>query len=494
MTTTSPTFSRPLRKPFEPDPKSLCLCGSGARFQNCCKGHLPGFKNNKKWREAAREKRWTAMVRHLRADVTQYTIWHLSNTAPAIARTPELRDAWLMKTDIEALSELVENLMWGYARKGRLDRLPAVLNRLKANIDDPRWRAKIAYHRSICALWRDNRDQAEREITQLQPITADNPDVDLLQLQVDLHGASMGMTERFTFFDRIRELSTRIADKLQYGGAYAFEILLSGDEQGARKAFDAVIAFGREREEEKPLSARAESWFCKALEGRAMLERDPDLFIEIDKRLTKLANLPNEWSSAGRAHLLRSLGDCRRYGGAFQIAIETYRASDALMPAPELRTFEAECELRLGNPDEAYRLIRSVAVDKLDPPERADHAFTSFYIALARGDKRSLLDARDLLKSATTAQAYFETRRLQHIVAIGEALEALQNDKPLPEAGPFIAGLQRLSRYIMLQPNWNGIGLNGNVMIDDFIAYARERVRRDQEEIPTYPDANGDLA
>ena len=189
MTPKSYTGPIPRRKLFEPDRKSSCLCGSGLRFSNCCKGRLPGFNNNKKWRKAAKQKQWTEAVRHARADVTQYTIWHLSNTAPLIRQKPEFRFARLMEIDVEALSELVENLMWVYARKGWLSRLAIMLDRLETNIDDPRWRAKIAYHRATCALWRDDRDQARREIGPLQPITPQHPDLELLQLHLDIKAA-----------------------------------------------------------------------------------------------------------------------------------------------------------------------------------------------------------------------------------------------------------------------------------------------------------------
>lgn len=481
------TQSKTGYKPFVPTPKSLCLCGSGGRFQNCCKGRLPGFNNDKKWRHAAKQKRWADMLRHLRADVTQYTIWHLSHTAPALAAKPQLRDARLMKIDIEALSDYVENLMWGYSRRGWLKRLPDVLERLKHNIDDPRWHAKIAYHRGICALWGKDRERAIREIAALQPISPKHDDVDLLQIHVDLHGQNMGMMERLAFFDRIRTITTSNSDKLQYGGAWAFSILLSGDEDGARRAFDEVIMLGRKLEAEKPLSATAETWLCRALEGAAMFARDSTLFAEIEARLTHQLEKADAWTPTGRASILRTLGDCRRYGGAYAEAIEAYRASDELLPAPELRTFEAECELRSGNPDEAFRLIRAVSVNKLALPERVDHAFISFYIALARGDKSSLRDARELLKAAKTPQPYFETQRLQHIVTIGEALEALNVDESLPELNPIMAGLKCVSRYVMLQPNWNGIGINGNLIIDDFIDYTRERAKREMDEIPTYP-------
>lgn len=481
-----PSIARPA--PFIPDPTSACLCGSGSSYRRCCKGRLPGSKFiGERWKRAAEEKRWGEVIRQLRADVTQYTIWHLSHTAPAIAQKPELRSAWLMGIDIEALSDYIETLMWGYARRGWLSRLPATLDRLRGNINDPRWYAKIAYQRGICALWQDDRDQAAKEIAGLQPITSDHTDVDLLQLQLDLHGQAMGLVERWAFYDRIRSLSESRTDKLQYGGARAFEILLAGDEAGASAAFDEVIAAGREMEEENPLSTMATLWFCKSLEGRAVIGRDPALFTELDQRLCRLLSEPERLSGSGRASAFRQLGDARRYGGLYDAAINAYQAAGEEEEAPEYRVFQAECELRRGNPDEAFRLIRSVAVDILDAPERADHAFTSFYIALARGDRQSLLDARDLLRSASTPQPYFEQRRLQHIVTIGDAIEALDTKQQLPELGPLLSALEKVSRYVQLQPNWNGLGINGNAMIDDFLANAQRRLQQQNEAIPTYP-------
>lgn len=479
--------TKPRRKYFNPEPQSLCLCGSGARFANCCRARLPGSSSWNRWRIAAERGRLTDMVRHLRANVTQYTIWHIEHTAPVVAAHPELRNRFLMNIDIEALSDYVASLMWGYARKGWLDRLPTVLDRLKSNIDDPRWLAKIAFHRAMCALWRDDREQAIRELSTLQPITPAGEDVDILQVHVDLHGGNMGMTERLAFFDRIRTMSDSNSDKLQYGGARGFEILLAEDEEGARVAFGEVIALGREIEEQGPLSPAAEIWYCKALEGRAVIDQDIELFNEIDSRLTRQLAASEIWSPSGRANILRILGDSRRYAGAFESAIPPYRESFQLIPAPELRVFEAECELRRGNIDDSFRIIQSISVNLLDLPERADHAFTYFYIALARGNRQSLIDARDLLRAATTPHPYFQTRRLQHIITIADALEALERKKALPELGPILSTLKKVSRYVQLQPNWNGVGINGNAMIDDYVAHAQERLKRQDDDTPTYP-------
>lgn len=483
--------ARPSPRPrqlFAPPENSLCLCGSGARFRVCCKPRLPA--EGQAWLIAAEAKRWLEVVRCLRADVTQYSIWHLSHTAPAVRAKPMLRFGYLMNIDIEALAEHAEKLMWAYMKKGWSIRIPEMLDRLRTNIDDERWRQKIAYLRAIAALWIGDRQQAREEIEGLQPITPDATDVDLLQLHVDLYNKTMGLTERLAYFERISILSKRRSDRLQYGGARAFEILLIEDEAGARTAFDDVIALGREMEAERPLSLSAEIWFCRVLEGRAVLGDAPKLFAEIDQRLTRLVD-GDHLTAEGKADVWRNLADVRRYAGKFAPALEAYRRSMALKRAPELRTFEAECELRLGNPDEAFRLIRSVAVNELDQAERADHAFTFFYIALARGDRRSLEDARDLLKQAVTPHPYFQHRRLQHIVTVGEALEALETKQELPSLGPILKTLKKVSRYAQLQPNWAGIGIDGNAIIDDLVKRAEDQQRKQAQEIPSYPRVDG---
>jgi hypothetical protein len=101
----------------------------------------------------------------------------------------------------------------------------------------------------------------------------------------------------------------------------------------------------------------------------------------------------------------------------------------------------------------------------------------------------SLLDARELLKAAVTPQPYSENHRLQRIITIGDALEALDDKAALPPLGPLLSALEKVSRYAQLQPNWNGLGIDGNAIIDDFLANAQERLKALEDRTPTYPDA-----
>ena len=75
----------------------------------------------------------------------------------------------------------------------------------------------------------------------------------------------------------------------------------------------------------------------------------------------------------------------------------------------------------------------------------------------------------------------------QTLSSIAEALDAIEDEAKGPELGPILSGLKAVSRYVQLNPNYNGIGINGNVLIDDFIARTEKRLREDAMDQPTYP-------
>ncbi len=382
--------------------------------------------------------------------------------------------------------------MGAYAHYGWLKKLPVALTRLRENIHDPRWQRKISYQHAICALWQDDNDRARQEIAPLLPITPADEDVDLLQLHVDIHRDQMGMSETIAFCKRIVELTSSSADKLQYGGIQAVQLFLACDDAGAKAMVDQVIAIGRRMEDDTPFSTTAEIWFCKSLELRAVITKDWAAVDEIVTRLRKIADDPEALTTAGRAMVIQSLGDAYRYAGLHTQAIAAYRKSFAIQPYPIIRIFEADSELRCGRVDDAFRSIRSVAVDKLNSAERADHAFIFFAIALARQDRQSLADARDLLKSAQTEDPHFNMLRLQYIVKVDETIEAFDANRQIPDIGPVLSAVQAISRYVKLQPGISGVGINFNALIDDFVAKAVENARQAQNETPAYGPTKGD--
>lgn len=454
-------------RPFRPAWGAQCLCGSGKRYRDCCRTRLPGRDIGEAWRANADRGRWGAAILSLRADVTQYTIWHIDHTAPFKGRlTPVFRGKSLLKIDVEALSEYVDRLMRGYVLAGWKDRVATMLDRLAGNIDEPSWLAKIAYHKAMDRLLRGDRPGAAWELAKAGTVTPGSDDVDLLQAHLDLHGSEMGLTETLAFMDRILELTTSRADRLQYGGARAFQLIMANDPKGGHDTLLKVVRMGREMEAEKPFSNRSQIWFCRALEGVAVETRDEVMFDEVVRRLTPLRD-GDELTREGRALVGRSIGDAFRYLGRYDRGIEAYRLAFELEEDSALVTFEAECKLRLGDSDGALATLDRVDVPSLPVPEFADFAFTYFYVAMERKNRGALEMALDLLKRASTPQPYFETMRLTHIVTTQEALAALSAQKPLPKAKGLSDFLRSVSRYVQLQPNYNGVGVNLNNVLED---------------------------
>jgi hypothetical protein len=98
------------------------------------------------------------------AYVTQYTIWHKSHTVPAI-RNELPKEGSIFEIDIRALGDLVDDLMFCHIKTDMMDDFPAVLERLRSNIDDPDWQRKMTYFHAFHALWPDlDRKASRREL------------------------------------------------------------------------------------------------------------------------------------------------------------------------------------------------------------------------------------------------------------------------------------------------------------------------------------------
>jgi hypothetical protein len=90
---------------WKPKRGEPCPCASGKKFSECCSRRLPGFDIGKAYTRASRDKQPQRALVAARADITQYTIWHKSNTAPALARGVMVLE--LLRIDVDALGDYV---------------------------------------------------------------------------------------------------------------------------------------------------------------------------------------------------------------------------------------------------------------------------------------------------------------------------------------------------------------------------------------------------
>jgi hypothetical protein len=154
----------------------------------------------------------------------------------------------LLDIDIRALGDLVERLFQCYTKTESIDEFPAVLERLRGNIDDARWQRKIIYFHAICALWPNwNKAAGKGELKKLGSIE-DGDDEETVQVYLDLFGDDLGFSQKHDLIDRILKLTKKLSDRLHYKGSKAVLYLGIGDVQKAEAELDEAVSEVRSRD------------------------------------------------------------------------------------------------------------------------------------------------------------------------------------------------------------------------------------------------------
>jgi hypothetical protein len=214
-----------------------------------------------------------------RADVTQYTIWHKTNTAPALAAGGV--GLKLLRIDLNALGSYVGRLSSLYFHLGLWKDWPAALNRLRTNIQHPSWSRKIGYYLAFYDLGpADNREKARQELAKLGPITNKEEDLELLQLYGDLEFDYLPFAARMEILDRILELDDDRDNQLQYRGAKAIQYFMIGDTQTAERQVAEVIDMVRQTEADEPLEGYEKHLYGRLLQFLGSLRRDKPMLKE----------------------------------------------------------------------------------------------------------------------------------------------------------------------------------------------------------------------
>lgn len=460
---------RPLQMPRKTD---SCLCGSGKTFRECCRDHLPGRQIHEAWREPARKKQWPEVLLALRADLTQYTLYHRTNTVPLMRIMPP-EEIEILSIDIEALDESVDQLTAIYGQLDRLGEFPLVLERLRTNVDDPRWQWKITYHQAMTAHLLDDEAGARRELAKLGPIALDEGDVDVIQLHLDINAETTALVDKLRLYDRILELSSSRTDRLHYATAKGAELLVAGDRSGAIATVDAALSVARTQEAEEPFGPDTELWVAKLLEVAGVAKPDRAHFDDAADRLMRLLAMDDHFTPLGRGHISRCLGDVLRLSRRWKEAEAAYAVGIDLDANPACRIFEASCRLMRGRKDEALALIETIAFDTLDDAERSDYAIAYAIIAIALSNLPRLDDAAGKLRSVVPIRQYFATENLEYQLAIERARASIAAGQPVARSSRLLDWISSVSRWFMIQPNVAGIGVNVNAMIDDAISARR---------------------
>ena len=455
--------TRPMWKPKWSEP---CPCASGKKFRDCCRQRLPGFDIGKAYTQASRDKQPQRALLAARADVTQYTIWHKSNTAPAIARGGMVLE--LLRIDVNALGDYVGRLSSLYFRLGLWNDWLAALDRLRTNIQHPWWHKKIAYYRAVYHLAPGgDRTEARRELAKAGPITKDEADLDLLHLYVDLEFDDQPFAARIAILDHILALGEERQNQLQYRGAKAIQYFLIGDVKTAELQLSEVVGMVRETEKDEPLEEYERHLFGRLVQLLGSLKHDKDMLKESAAHFHAML-LEDNWTEHGKAAIHRETGDSYRYAGEWDLAERAYRDAIALGGSDLDKVHVAECLLYRKQIEDAAKEIDTVRRETLPRHEFEDFVFAYAAIAIWSSELERLTEAKSQLQNLGTAEPAFNERRLNLLLRVMETLASGKASTEAKSDSTPEGGLATVSNFFLLEPNIAGIGININAIINYF--------------------------
>jgi tetratricopeptide (TPR) repeat protein len=462
----------PIRRGWKPKWSDPCPCASGKKFKNCCWQRLPDFDIGKAYTAAVKAKRLDRALLATRADIVQYMIWHKTNTAPAL---PEggvgLK---LLRIDVNALGAYVGRLSSLYFQVGLWKDWPAVLDRLRSNIQHPAWYRKIAYYLAFYHLSPDgDREKARQELAKAGPITKKEEDLELMQLYVDLGFDDLPFAARMEILDRILELDDDRENQLQYRGAKAVQYFMIGDTQTAVQELAEVIGLVRQTEAEEPLEGYEKHLYGRLLQFLGSLRRDLAMLKESALQFHALL-LEDHWTQSGKAAIQRELGDSYRYADQWDQAETAYREAIALDGSDLNKVHVAECLLYREQIDAAASEIDTVKRETLPRHEFEDFVFAYAAIAIWSAKPERLTEAKALLQALGTADPVFNDRRLNLLLRVTETLASGTASAAAKADSTPTGGLATASSFFLLQPTLAGLGIDFNEMLESLARKNRD--------------------
>jgi tetratricopeptide (TPR) repeat protein len=430
----------------EPGRNDRCVCGSGIKFKKCCLGQYSS-QSEDFWSACNAGDYGEALI-HARRHLTWYVLSHRAHTEPLIESGSEVAEDWLL-LDINVLSELLDHLFFCYVHTGIEDTFIDVFDVAQDYVLDPRWGAKIAYFRGLWFLRVKKDDVLARE--QLQSINLSKcNDPEYLGLYIQLNNSTLSFNERIELADRIIAHSNIESTKLHYRMFKSVQHLLIEERSDALSIIrEAVSEYEKVSPDKR--SVFGQMTYAFSLQLYAQIGSLSEIY---EKAISVIDSLVAD--GLGDSDLYRLQGDCYFDIGKVADAKTSYAESGLEVS----KVFLAECYMIESDLESARRTLDGLDDSVLSKYELFDFAISWAKLALYSLKVADKKKALDLLSVVEAESPYFKAYR------DNLKIDLLQLSPQSPK-GVIQSVLLSLNKYITLKPNFFGVGIDVNQIIED---------------------------
>ncbi len=398
-------------------------------------------------------------LRSCRQHLTWYRLCHQAHTIPFLkSETKESKD--LLKIDIEALADIAGLLHRCYFHTRQSEFFPSALECLTTAIDDSRWRNKITYLRAL--WWLLDKDDRAASLTVISAIDIPNcEDPEILALYLEVSPFEMPFKTKVEVIDRIISNAHRESYVLQYTILKGIAYCLINDIQEGCQIMKEAISHYRSLSTDKKTSY-GDYQLAHGLqilgqfEGEATIVRDSiTQYMALRQEATE-----KEYTVAYFAEIEKSLGDCWSFLKEYGEAVNHYESSLKYDDADLTRVFLARAQVNLGDLPSARTILRSIESSQFNEHEYYDFSISWTILATRSLVKEDLETAKLNLKQTKSYWPIFISQR-------DSALIDLLETPPRKAEGGFKNLIKLLNRYVSLNPNLFGIGVDFNKIVED---------------------------
>lgn len=449
-------------KRYEPKPTDFCLCGSGLAFRICCHvGYRPEkISEIRKLLTAGEPQKALELTRQF---LTWYRLSHESHTAPLMrAGVKEIKG--LLTTDIGALEEITNLMCDCLVALGSPHSFDEVLKCVGNAIDDPRWRDAVFAMR-VDYIWRILEDE---EAT--WAFISSSPDFlitkrdNVFLAWLNTSPERIPTTLRLAVLARLRKNTIR-PDVLMHVDLLesAYRVAIRGDE-GAIE----IVRTGINKFRAVPHGQRSAFGVLKFSQALSLLggwTRDVGLLEESLAEAQHYLKMSNDFpKESTRELVLCECGEVSLFLNMPDRAIAFFESALLENPSRPLPTiFMARAYIRKGTFTKTRELLMGVESRIKSHANKMDFAYVSAELGIATAEKADIEIARSRLEACGQGVGIFEDYRIDY-------LNLLASKKaPTAKVAGSMFWRSFVTRYLMLEPNFCGIGLRINAITEDAI-------------------------
>lgn len=472
-----PKATRP-PAPWITDESLPCPCGSGRSFAACCKPNIP---EEPKIVNDFSEDDPVIAERAWRGALTKYLGYVFQNTLPML-KAGHPFGGMAVPIDVEAVEDTVERVVMCMRAQGPSRAAEAVgfFDHIAQSVPLPGLASRIL---TMKAVWLDSilddPEGAKSLLADVDPMKA--TDVHLLEAYVDIVGPSPAQAVQIA--DRAWKLATKSVDRLFNATSKAFDLILLGDIAGASKTMADALAqnkppgIGATDRREKYVIARAFSIKWK-------VDQQPD---DLSAAFRWFDAIPlDDLSDVGQASIYHQTGSLLGDSGDHSAAINRLERALQLDATQATRIRLADEYIRANQTKKAREMLSVLDSGAVEPSLRLEYLSLLAMLAVADKDQAAVRAAIKSLQELDIPDLYFREQRNGVCLDLLNLLDReAGNWKNTVNAGlklRLLAKLAALCNYLELKPNFLGLGVNINRIVEDADAKARASLQRRPQE------------